>query len=67
MAKLSVITDAEGNLLGAVRTEPIRTSDGQILQFHPNPKFKHQLMDVDDKLLNAPASELGKFLRAQAK
>jgi hypothetical protein len=67
MAKLSVITDAKGNLLGAVRTEPFKTSNGKNLQFHPHPNYKHHVMDVDDKLLKGPASELGTFLRAQVK
>jgi hypothetical protein len=64
MAKLSVITDEKGNVLGAVRAEPFQTSDGRSLVFRPNPKLLHHLIDVDDKLLGGPASELGKYLRA---
>jgi len=67
MAKLSVISDAKGNLLGAVRTGPFKTNDGKNLEYHPHPDYKHHAVDVDDKLLKGPASELGKFLRATVK
>ena len=67
MAKLSVITDVNGNLLGAVRTEPFKTSSGASLEFRPNPNYKHHVMDVDDQLLRGPASELGRVLRAKVK
>jgi hypothetical protein len=67
MAKINVITDAQGNLLGAVRTGPFKTSNGKHLEFRPHPHYKHHIADVDDKLPHGPASELGKFLRAQVK
>jgi hypothetical protein len=67
MAKFSVITDEKGNLLGAVRAEQFKTTDGKHLEFHPHPKYKHHTMEVDDKVLKGPASALGKILRAKAK
>lgn len=67
MAKLSVITDANGKLLGAVRSEPVKTQDGRMLQFQPHPNHKHHEVEVDEKLLRGPAAELGKFLRSAAK
>lgn len=65
MAKLTVITDASGKLMGAVRTEPIKTSDGKELSFRPHPDYKHHIVEVDDKLLKGPASEISKVLRAK--
>lgn len=65
MAKLTVITDASGKLVGAVRTEPFKTSDGKQLEFRPHPDYKHHIVEVDEKLLKGPASELGKALRAK--
>jgi hypothetical protein len=67
MAKLNVITDAKGNLMGAVRADSFKTGDGKSLEFRPHPDFKHRVIEVDDKLLKGPASELGKHLRANAK
>jgi hypothetical protein len=67
MAKLNMITDADGKLLGAVRAESFKTKDGKNLEFHPHPNFQHRMMDVDDKLLKGPASELGTYLRSNMK
>ncbi len=67
MAKLNVITDANGKLVGAVRADSFKTSDGKTLEFRPHPQHKHRVMDVDDKLIKGPASELGNYLRAQVK
>jgi hypothetical protein len=65
MAKLTVITDKNGKLMGAVRSEPFKTSDGKHLEFRPHPDYKHHIVEVDEKLLKGPASELGKVLRAK--
>jgi hypothetical protein len=67
MGNLSVITDANGKLLGAVRTEPFKTKNGKNLEFRPHPDYKHRAMEVDEKLLKGPASELGTFLRSKMK
>jgi hypothetical protein len=67
MAQLSVISDAKGNLLGAVRTGSFKTSNGKSLEYRPHPDYRHHVIDVDDKLLKGPASELGKLLRAAVK
>ena len=67
MAKLSVITDAKGTLLGAVRADAFKTDDGKSLEYRPHPDFKHHIVDVDEKLLKGPAGELGKHLRASVK
>jgi hypothetical protein len=66
MAKLSVITDAKGNLLGAVRADTFKTGDGT-LEYRAHPNYKHHVMDVDEKLLNGSAKELGKHLRENLK
>lgn len=63
MAKIVVITDTNGRLLGAVRSEPFRTSDGKLLRFVAHPRHKHYPMEVDARTLCLPASEVGKFLR----
>lgn len=67
MAKLSVITDAKGNLLGAVRADAFKTKDGQNLEYRPHPDFKHHVVDVDEKLLNGPTRDLGNYLRTSMK
>jgi len=67
MAKLSVITDANGKLLGAVRSDAIKMKDGRTLQFQPHPGHKHQEVEVEEKLLHGPAADLGKFLRSATK
>ncbi|HEY7351571.1 MAG TPA: hypothetical protein VH596_02275 [Terriglobales bacterium] len=66
MAKLSVITDANGKLVAAVRAEAFKTKDGKNLEFRPHPDYKHHVVEVDDHVLKGPASELGKMLRAKA-
>jgi hypothetical protein len=66
MAKLSVITDASGKLLAAVRADAFKTKDGKNLEFRPHPDYKHHLVEVDDQVLKGPASELGKMLRVKA-
>jgi hypothetical protein len=67
MAKLSVITDAKGNLLGAVRADTFKTSDGKSLEYRAHPNYKHHVIEVDEKLLKGPARELGKHLRENLK
>jgi hypothetical protein len=67
MAKISVITDAKGNLLGAVRADSFKTGDGKTLEYRAHPDYKHRVMDVDEKLLKGPAKELGKHLRENLK
>jgi hypothetical protein len=67
MAKLSVIADKNGKLLGAVRSGPAKTKDGRTLQFRPHPEHKHVEMEVDDRLLRGPAAELGRFIREKLK
>ncbi len=47
MAKLSVITDAKGNLLGAVRADSFKTGDGTSLEYRAHPNYKHHLLDVE--------------------
>ncbi len=66
MAKLSVITDAKGNLLGAVRADSFKTGDGA-LEYRAHPNYKHHVMEVDEKLMKGPAKELGKHLRENLK
>jgi hypothetical protein len=65
MAKLVVITDMQGKLLGAVRSEPYRTSNGKVIRFVPHPRHKHYPLEVDERVLQLSANELGKFLRAR--
>jgi hypothetical protein len=67
MTRMTVITDATGKLLGAVRSETIKTQDGRALQFRPHPSHKHRELEVDEKLLHGPAGDLGKYLRAHMK
>jgi hypothetical protein len=67
MTKFSVITDQHGKVMGAVRTEPFKTSDGKQVQFRPNAKYGHHEIDVDDRLLKQPASEVGKAIHAHMK
>jgi hypothetical protein len=66
MAKLSVITDASGKLVAAVRADAFKTKNGKTLGFRPHPDYKHHVVEVDDHVLKGPASELGKMLRAKA-
>jgi hypothetical protein len=66
MAKLNVITDSNGKLVGAVRAEPFKTKEGKNLEFRPHPDYKHHVIEVEDHVLKGPASELGKMLRAKA-
>ena len=65
MANLNVITDASGKLLGAVSAESYKTSDGKELQFRAHPRHKHQVIQVDDRLMRGSAKELGDFLRSK--
>ena len=66
MAKISVITDKNGKLVAAVRAEAFKTKEGKNLEFRPHPDYNHKTVEVDDKALKGPASELGKMLRAKA-
>jgi hypothetical protein len=63
MARFTVITDENGRLLGAIRSDPIKVGNNT-LQFrqHPGPKQKYHHFEVDDALLNKPASHLRKEL-----
>ena len=63
MAKIGVIADPKGRLLGAVRAEPFRTSSGKLLRFVAHPRHKHYPMEVDSAVLRMPAGEMGKYLR----
>jgi hypothetical protein len=67
MAKLNVITDGNGKLLAAVRSGPVKTSDGKTVQFVPHPNHKHQEMEVDDRFLSGPATEVGRVIRERLK
>lgn len=67
MAKLNVISDANGKLLAAVRSGPVKTSDGNTLQFIPHPAHKHTEVEVDDRLLSGPATEVGRAIREKLK
>jgi hypothetical protein len=67
MTKLSVITDASGKLLGAVRSEPFKSGDGKTLQFVPHPGHRHREIEVDDRFLRGSAKELGTHLREKLK
>lgn len=67
MAKLSVITDKHGKLLGAVHSGSMKTKDGRTLQHRPHPDHKHVEIEVADQLLRGPAADLGRFLREKVK
>lgn len=69
MAKIIVITDTQGNILGSVRSDPIE-ADGVMVQFQPVPdsRVEYHELDVSDSFLDGPVerlhAECGQRLRA---
>ena len=59
MAKITVVTDARGRVLGSVRSDPIEV-DGVTLQFRPVPDsgVEYREFEVADKLLSGSVEQL---------
>jgi hypothetical protein len=58
MAKVIVITDSEGGVLGSVRGDLIETNSGTI-QFQPLPgPHKYHEIDLSEDIMRMPAEEL---------
>lgn len=59
MAKLTVVTDRGGNVVGTVRSDPVQTSEGQ-LQFAAPTSDTHTYLEIEvsDELLSSRVDEL---------
>ena len=59
MAKLTVVTDRGGNVVGTVRSDPVQTSEGE-LQFAAPTSDTHayQEIEVSDELLSSEVDQL---------
>ena len=66
MARLALITNTSGNVLGTLRTDPVHM-DGHTLRFRPVEKegLKYHELEVEDELLNSTAEELHRDLEAR--
>jgi hypothetical protein len=61
--KITIITDTNGNFLGAVRTDAIQ--DGKnTLHFHPlpHPSHTHYAVEVDEEMMRKPVDEVREML-----
>jgi hypothetical protein len=58
------IMDADGKLLGTVRTDLVQSGNTAI-QFRPHPRHRYQEVDVTDELLRKPAEELHRGVKAK--
>ncbi len=67
MAKITIITDKSGKLLGAVRSDPIKVGD-RTLQFHRHPLGNHLYheIEVEDALLRGPVERFCEELERRA-
>jgi len=54
MAKLRVLTDSEGNVLGTVRTDPIETDSGTIQSEGRPPAESRDVAAIDYRDLEVP-------------
>jgi hypothetical protein len=63
MPKISVITDANGKLLAAVRTDAVRATGGTAMQFRPLLDLKIRDLEIDDQLLTGRAEAFDRYLR----
>lgn len=59
MAKLTVVTDRGGNVVGTVRSDPVQTDDGEIQFAAPtSDTHTYQEIEVSDELLSSGVDEL---------
>jgi hypothetical protein len=59
MAKLIVVTDRAGNVVGAVRSDSVQTDDGELRFYAPkSDKHSYQEIEVADELLRADPGQL---------
>jgi hypothetical protein len=61
MAKVRVITDREGRIVGSVRLDPVKTDKGTIqFQVRPSSQQKSHDLDIPDALLSQSVENLHK-------
>jgi len=59
MPRLTVITDRAGNVVGAVRSDPVQTDDGELRFYAPkSDKHTYQEVEVADYLLRAEPGQI---------
>jgi hypothetical protein len=68
MAKVTVITNREGRVLGSIRTDPVKTDRG-IMQFkaRTSSEQKSHDLDIPDELLNQDVENLHRELERRLK
>jgi hypothetical protein len=68
MARVTVITDPKGHILGSVRSDPIKI-DGGTLKFQKRPadNLKYYELDVAEDMLSHPAERLHEHLGKELK
>ena len=61
--KMTIITDTDGKLVGAMRTGTMQAGKNTV-DFHllPQPGHKHQEVEVDEALMRQPVNEIHKAL-----
>lgn len=58
MAKLTVVTDRGGNVVGTVRSDPLQTSQGELQFVAPtSDTHTYQEIEVPDELLSSGADQ----------
>ena len=59
MARMTAVTDRAGNVVGAVRSDPVQTDDGELRFYAPkSDKHTYQEIEVPDELLRADPGQL---------
>jgi hypothetical protein len=61
MTKLTVVSDANGKLLGAIPSGPMKSGDVTI-EFQRHPSLRYREVDVADELLRTSPDELQREL-----
>jgi hypothetical protein len=75
MAKVVVITDSEGHVVGSIRADPIETEDGTLQFQTPNrtiqspegTELRYHEIDVPEHLLDNPPESLHRELGQRVK